>query len=124
MEFFKKTEALSWIPSCRLAMRQFWLMSLLGATMASGGFIYAGIVVVGRLTGWVVAGTGYAALMTVLLVGQGLILLMLGMLGEYLWRTFDEARGRPRYIVEEAINCQTRGTPSVDHHNEVEKPPV
>jgi len=31
-------------------------------------------------------------------------LIMLGVLGEYLWRTFDETRGRPRYIIEEKIN--------------------
>jgi len=39
--------------------------------------------------------------MTVLLVGFGLVMLMLGIMGEYLWRTFDEARGRPRFIIEE-----------------------
>jgi hypothetical protein len=58
-------------------------------------------VVVGRLSGWVATGTGFAALMTVLLVGQGMIMLMLGVLGEYLWRTYDEARGRPRFLVED-----------------------
>ena len=79
------------------------LMSLLGFLMAVSGFVYALAVVVGRLTGWVAAGTGFAALMTVLLVGQGSILIMLGILGEYLWRTFDEARGRPRYIIEEYV---------------------
>ncbi len=78
-------------------------MSLFGSLMAVAGFCYGLVVVVGRLTGWVAAGTGFAALMTVLLVGQGAILLMLGVLGEYLWRTFDEARGRPRYIIEEFI---------------------
>jgi len=31
-------------------------------------------------------------------------LIMLGVLGEYLWRAFDETRGRPRYIVEKRIN--------------------
>lgn len=77
------------------------LMSLLGLLMALAGFLYAGVVVASRLVGYVVAGTGFAALMTVLLVGQGMILLMLGVLGEYLWRTYDEARGRPRYLIEE-----------------------
>ena len=76
-------------------------MSLLGFLMAGGGILYAGLVVIGRLGGWIAAGTGFAALMTVLLVGQGAILMMLGVLGEYLWRTFDEARGRPRYIIED-----------------------
>lgn len=78
-------------------------MSYIGLTMAAVGFAYAAVVAAGRVFGWIVAGTGFAALMTVLLVGQGLILTVLGVLGEYLWRTFDEARGRPRYIVEDSI---------------------
>jgi dolichol-phosphate mannosyltransferase len=77
------------------------IMSLFGFLMAGAGFLYALSVIIGRLGGWVTAGIGFAALMTVLLVGQGAILVMLGILGEYLWRTFDEARGRPRYIIEE-----------------------
>ncbi len=89
------------------------LMSLLGLLMAISGFVYALVVVVSRLTGSVTAGTGYAALMTVLLVGQGTILLTLGILGEYLWRTFDEARGRPRYIIEEYVT--SNGQESTPH---------
>lgn len=88
------------------------LMTGFGFAMAMLGFLYAMIVVLGRLFGWVVAGTGFAALMTVLLVGQGLILCMLGVLGEYLWRTFDEARGRPRYLIEEsAASAPDANTP-------------
>jgi dolichol-phosphate mannosyltransferase len=79
------------------------LMSGIGAIMALSGFCYALVVVVGRLTGYVIAGAGFAALMTVLLVGQGLILFMLGVLGEYAWRTLDEARNRPGYLIEEHI---------------------
>lgn len=30
----------------------------------------------------------------------GLQLLALGMVGEYVWRAFDEARGRPQYLIE------------------------
>jgi hypothetical protein len=29
---------------------------------------------------------------------------MLGVLGEYVWRTYDESRGRPKYIVEQYID--------------------
>jgi len=28
---------------------------------------------------------------------------MIGVLGEYLWRALDEARGRPLYIVERTL---------------------
>lgn len=79
------------------------LMSAFGLLLAFAGFLYATFVFVSRLAGWVTTGTGFAATMTVLLVGQGSILLMLGILGEYLWRAFDESRGRPRYIVDEVF---------------------
>ncbi len=75
-------------------------LSVLGLLMAAGGLLFVSIVGVGRLSGWAIAGTGFAAMMTVLLVGQGLILIMLGILGEYLWRTFDQVRGRPKFIIE------------------------
>lgn len=35
-----------------------------------------------------------------MLVGFGIIMLSIGVLGEYLWRTFDAARNRPPYIIE------------------------
>lgn len=44
---------------------------------------------------------GWASLMCVLLFGLGLIMLMLGIIGEYIWRTLDASRNRPPYIVEE-----------------------
>jgi len=78
-------------------------MSAVGFGLAMAGFIYALVVVIGRLAGWIATGSGFAALMTVLLVGQGCTMMMLGVLGEYVWRTYDEARGRPRYIVEEVV---------------------
>ena len=75
-------------------------MSLMGVLFSMAGFAYMVFMIIGRFAGWVEAGTGFVALMTVMLVGFGLIMLMLGAIGEYLWRTFDEARGRPRFLVE------------------------
>jgi dolichol-phosphate mannosyltransferase len=76
-------------------------VSVLGLLLASTGLgfvvVLTGLWMVGRVR----SGTGYAAIMSVLLTGQGLILLTLGILGEYLWRTFDESRGRPRFIIDE-----------------------
>jgi hypothetical protein len=46
---------------------------------------------------------GWASLMVVLLVIGGIQMLMMGVLGEYLWRALDEARRRPRYLVEGRI---------------------
>ncbi|MDZ4715809.1 MAG: glycosyltransferase family 2 protein [Cytophagales bacterium] len=48
--------------------------------------------------------SGWPALLSVILIGFGITNISLGIIAEYLWRTLDEARGRPRYIVEEALN--------------------
>ena len=44
----------------------------------------------------------WASLMLVVLSLAGVQMLMLGVLGEYLWRTLDESRRRPRYFLEES----------------------
>ncbi len=91
-------------------------MSFVGFSMVMAGFLYALLVIAGRLAGWIQTGTGFAALMTVLLAGQGITMMMLGVLGEYIWRTYDEARGRPRYIVEEYIHA-AEAADGADHRN-------
>ena len=45
---------------------------------------------------------GWTSLICVVLITSGVQLIMLGVLGEYLWRTFDESRRRPRYLIEES----------------------
>ena len=44
---------------------------------------------------------GYASLFIFQLFSFGVIMMTLGLLGNYLWRTFDASRHRPVYIVEE-----------------------
>lgn len=44
---------------------------------------------------------GWASLMCVVLCASGILMLMMGILGEYIWRTLDAARTRPPYIVDE-----------------------
>ena len=41
------------------------------------------------------------SLIVVVLILGGIQMLMMGVLGEYLWRALDESRRRPRYIVED-----------------------
>lgn len=76
-------------------------MSLLGVIVSLLGFLYAMFVFFNALTG--TPPSGWASLMVVVLILGGFQMLMLGVLGEYLWRALDEARNRPRYLVERII---------------------
>lgn len=74
-------------------------MSVIGLIVALVGFIYAFIIFVGKLLGTVPV-QGWAPLMIVILVLSGVQMLMLGIIGEYLWRTLDQVRKRQPYIIE------------------------
>jgi glycosyltransferase involved in cell wall biosynthesis len=75
-------------------------ISLLGVVTASLGFLWALTIIVSWLAGEAPF-TGWAPLMVALLVVGGLIMLMLGVIGEYVWRINEEVRKRPNYVVRE-----------------------
>jgi polyisoprenyl-phosphate glycosyltransferase len=78
-------------------------ISWLGGLVSVGGLCFALVVLMAQWAGHELANPAFSVLLTVFLVGQGAILVSLGIIGEYLWRAFDEARGRPRYILEECL---------------------
>ena len=78
-------------------------MSVLGLATAFVGFVYAAWVV-GKAMFFGLAVEGWSSLMVAILVIGGVQMMMLGVLGEYLWRTFDESRRRPRFVVEYKID--------------------
>jgi dolichol-phosphate mannosyltransferase len=50
---------------------------------------------------------GWSSVMLAVLLLGGVQLVMIGVLGEYLWRILEESRGRPLYIVERTIGRET-----------------
>jgi dolichol-phosphate mannosyltransferase len=77
-------------------------ISLAGFVIALTGFLYALFIIATRLMfGSVIE--GWAALMVVSLVLGGIQLLMLGVIGEYMWRTLATARHRDAYVIEEVL---------------------
>lgn len=66
--------------------------------------IFAAILLVSVLVEYFTKGVpilGWASLMCVILLVSGLILSMLGILGEYVWRALDASRKRPPFIIDE-----------------------
>ncbi|HIJ87194.1 MAG TPA: glycosyltransferase family 2 protein [Desulfuromonadales bacterium] len=53
--------------------------------------------------------TGWASMMSVTLFFNGVVLMMLGIIGEYIGRIYDEAKGRPLYVVREEVNFARAG---------------
>ena len=75
------------------------LMSAVGILFVCVGFLYALLLIARRFI-FVVPVEGWTSLISVVLITSGVQLVMLGVLGEYLWRSFDASRRRPRFIIE------------------------
>ncbi|MEO5559119.1 MAG: glycosyltransferase family 2 protein [Dokdonella sp.] len=75
------------------------LISWVGFTTATAGAIYASMIAFSWLLGRSPF-VGWSPIMIALLLIGGIIMLMLGIIGEYLWRILDEVRGKPLYIVD------------------------
>ncbi|HEY9724042.1 MAG TPA: hypothetical protein V6D47_18715, partial [Oscillatoriaceae cyanobacterium] len=73
-------------------------ISIFGISCALLGFLYAAFIVLNAFAGRPIE--GWSSLMVAVLVLGGAQMLMLGVLGEYLWRALDESRHRPRFLVE------------------------
>jgi polyisoprenyl-phosphate glycosyltransferase len=105
------------------------LATYMGITVSFGGFAYLLVVLYLKLfTASTV--TGWASMMAVNLFFNGVVLLMLGIIGEYIGRIYDEAKGRPLYVVREELNfakaeagTETQAKPAVVHKNGEERYP-
>jgi dolichol-phosphate mannosyltransferase len=78
-------------------------VSITGITFALAGFLYAAYIIV-RYFMYDDLSPGWPALISILLFGFGITNISLGIIAEYLWRTLDEARKRPKYIIEHKLN--------------------
>lgn len=58
------------------------------------------VVIIGKKFAGIIDVEGYTSIIMIMLMGFGIIMLSIGVLGEYLWRTYDAARSRPPYIIE------------------------
>jgi dolichol-phosphate mannosyltransferase len=79
-------------------------MSYLGMLFSFLGFAYAFFVIFMRLMTRTPV-QGWASLIVVILVLGGFQMMMLGVLGEYLWRTLEAARRRPIFFLEETSDA-------------------
>ena len=84
-------------------------MSIIGIVTALSGFLYGVLIVYARLTENTPF-TGWAPIMILILVIGGLLMLMLGITGEYIWRIYDEVKKRPNYVIKKEYSAEPGST--------------
>jgi len=88
------------------------VMSRIGFIIALAGLVYAVVIAVARIanqTPW----PGWAPIMVTLLIVGGMIMVMLGIIGEYLWRIYDDVKGRPLFVVEQSLPARETSGPAI-----------
>lgn len=82
------------------------LMTAIGFVTALLGFAYAAYVVIIKSTGWLPMHhpPGWVTLIVLITCFSGLIMMMLGIIGEYLWRILDNVRNSPTFLVDKVVD--------------------
>ncbi|MDO8999288.1 MAG: glycosyltransferase family 2 protein [Bacteroidota bacterium] len=84
------------------------MISVVGITLGLLSIIYALSILLNRfISGVEVA--GWSSLMIVLLFTSSFIMISLGIIGEYLYRTLDAARNRPNFVIDQKLD-ETSGS--------------
>ena len=78
------------------------IATVVGVMCAGGGFLYGIYTIVKRLLLPDVQ-AGFSALMSMLVFMGGMIMLMLGMIGEYIGRIYISMNNSPQYVIREVI---------------------
>lgn len=73
-----------------------------GSIVALLGFVYGLVIVIKKIVNQAFL-AGYASMMAGMLFIGGLIMLMLGLMGEYIGRIYINLNGKPQYVVKEEI---------------------
>ena len=74
--------------------------SIVGIISFMLGIIYSIVIIISYFIGNSPF-KGWAPIMIVILLFSGLQLMMTGLIGEYLWRAFEQTKNRPKYIINE-----------------------
>lgn len=90
--------------------------SYLGMLVALAGFVYAAIIA-GRTLLFGAQVPGYASFMVTLLTLGGLVMVSLGIIGEYLGRVYEEVKRRPQYVVRRRVGLDGPGEAQGDGPN-------
>lgn len=79
------------------------IATLLGFITAIIGFVYAVLIIVKKITNPSSLLLGYSSLISIILLIGGIIMILLGMIGEYIGRIYISINNSPQYVVKERL---------------------
>jgi len=79
------------------------VVTSIGAFSFFGSIIWAFIIFLFKIYGQIPI-SGWTTIIILNLITFGITMLTFGLLGGYLWRTFDASRNRPTFIIEKSKN--------------------
>ena len=79
------------------------LSTYLGFLSAFAALLYLIVVLIQKL-GWGIDVPGYATIIVLILFLGGMQLFCIGLIGEYVGRTFEQSKGRPVYLAKEVLD--------------------
>ena len=80
------------------------IATALGCLAACGGFLYGIYTVIKKFVNPAVP-VGFSAVMAALVFIGGMIMLMLGLIGEYIGRIYISLNNSPQYVIKECLNA-------------------
>lgn len=108
----RKMLKLAWDGITSFSDKPLKIASYIGFLLSLVSFVYLLVILISKLLGKNTV-PGWASLAVINLFFSGVILIILGVMGEYIGRIYDEAKNRPLYIVEKI----TDGSASEDEHS-------
>ena len=99
---FKKLLGLWFNGFTAFSIKPLRIATIIGTMCACGGFLYGIYTIIKKLV-IVEVEAGFSALMSMLVFLGGMIMLMLGMIGEYIGRIYICMNNSPQYVIREVI---------------------
>lgn len=79
------------------------IATVMGVSFAVLGFIYAIYTIIKKFVNSAVP-LGFSSLMSAILVIGGMVMIMLGLIGEYIGRIYITLNNSPQYVIREVVN--------------------
>lgn len=82
------------------------LATYLGVGISIVSFIYMVVLIILKLCGVLSTVLGWTSIVAISLFFNGIILMILGIIGSYIGRIYEEVKGRPLYVIQNKINFE------------------